>query len=88
MLEGHSLESTVRWIAGKDPDPRWTGAKLRRILLNPTSAGFRTQSHTVSGKRGPQIIHGPGTWEPILTPDQHDDLVALFAARRTGPRGP
>ncbi|MBS1696624.1 MAG: recombinase family protein [Actinobacteria bacterium] len=88
VLDGHSLESTVRWIAAKDPDPRWNGAKLRRILLNPTSAGYRTQSHKVNGKRGPQMIHGEGTWEPLLTPEQHDDLVAMFAARKTGPRGP
>jgi DNA invertase Pin-like site-specific DNA recombinase len=88
VLDGHSLESTVRWIAAKDPDPRWNGAKLRRILLNATNAGFRTQSAIVNGKRGPQKIVKEGTWTPILTPEQHDDLVALFTARQTGPRGP
>ncbi len=88
VLDGHSLEATVRWIAAKDPDPRWNGAKLRRILLNATNAGFRTQSAKVNGKRGPQKIVKEGTWTPILTPEQHDDLVALFTARKTGPRGP
>jgi len=88
VLDGHSLESTVRWIATKDPDPRWNGAKLRRILLNATNAGFRTQSAKVNGKRGPQTIVKEGTWTPILTPEQHDDLTALFTARKTGPRGP
>jgi DNA invertase Pin-like site-specific DNA recombinase len=87
VLEGHSLESTVRWIAAKDSTPDWNGAKLRRILTNATNAGYRTQSTTVGGKRGPQKIIREGTWKPILTPEQHDDLVALFAARKTGPRG-
>jgi site-specific DNA recombinase len=88
LLGGHSLQSTVRWIASKDPDPRWNGAKLRRILVNATYAGYRTQSAKVNGKRGPQKIVKEGTWKPILTAEQHDDLVALFAARTTGPRGP
>lgn len=88
ILDGHSLEATVRWIAAKDPEPKWNGAKLRRILLNATNAGYRTQSAKVNGKRGPQVIHGEGTWKPILSAEQHNDLVALFAARKTGPRGP
>ncbi len=88
VLDGHSLEATVRWIAAKDPEPQWNGAKLRRILVNPTSAGYRTHSTKTNGKRGPQIIHGDGTWDPIISAEMHDDLVALFAARKTGPRGP
>lgn len=88
VLDGHSLESVVRWIAAQDPDPRWNSAKLRRILVNPTSAGYRTQSTITEGKRGPQVIHGPGTWEPLISPEQHSDLVALFTARKSGPRGP
>lgn len=88
VLDGHSLEATVRWIATKDPAPEWNAAKLRRILVNPTTAGYRTNSQKLGGKRGPQVIHGKGTWEPIVSPQQHDDLVALFAARKSGPRGP
>lgn len=88
VLDGHSLASVLRWIASKDPDPRWNDAKLRRILLNATNAGYRTQSVKVNGKRGPQKIVKEGTWQAILTLEQHDDLVAMFAARKTGPRGP
>ena len=88
VLDGHTLASVVRWIATKDPEPTWNDAKLRRILVNPTTAGFRTHSTTTGGKRGPQLIHGDGTWEPIITREQHDDLVALFAARKYGSRGP
>jgi site-specific DNA recombinase len=86
VLEGQSFGSTVKWIETRDPRG-WDSAKLRRLLVNPTIAGFRTRSEVVDGKRGPQVIHGPGTWKAILTEDQHNDLVALFAARKSGPRG-
>jgi site-specific DNA recombinase len=86
VLDGHSFNSTVKWIETRDPRG-WDSAKLRRLLINPTLAGFRTRSSIVDGKRGPQVIHGKGTWKPILTENQHNDLVALFAGRRSGPRG-
>lgn len=86
VLDGHSFGSVVRWIETQDP-LGWDSAKLRRIMVNPTYAGYRTVSAKVDGKRGPQEIHSKGTWEPILTDEQHHDLVALFAGRKTGPRG-
>lgn len=86
VLDGHSLRSVVGWLEAQDP-LGWNDAKLRRILTNATYAGFRTRSTIVDGKRGAQEIHGRGTWEPILTEEQHHDLVALFAGRKTGPRG-
>lgn len=86
VLAGQSFGSVVRWIETQDP-LGWNSAKLRRILTNATYAGYRTNSTTANGKRGPQEIHSKGTWEPILTDEQHHDLVALFAGRRTGPRG-
>lgn len=86
VLAGESFGSVVRWIDTKDP-LGWNSAKLRRILVNATYAGYRTNSTNANGKRGPQEIHRKGTWEPILTDEQHHDLVAVFAGRRTGPRG-
>ncbi len=77
VLDGHSFGSVVRWIETKDPIG-WDSAKLRRLLLNPTLAGYRTHGGA---------IHGKGTWQAIITPEQSDDLIALFAARQTGPRG-
>lgn len=77
VLTGEPLASVARWMEVQDPRG-WRGDKLRRILINPTIAGHRTH-------RGQ--ITGPGTWEPIITDDQHRDLVALFAAREAGPRG-
>lgn len=77
VLAGESLASVARWMETLDPQG-WRGERLRRILINPTIAGHRTHHGQITG---------PGTWEPIITDDQHRDLVALFAAREAGPRG-
>ena len=77
MLAGESLASVCRWLESQDPQG-WRSDTLRRVLTNPTLAGHRTNK----GK-----ITGPGTWAPILTDEQHLDLVAVFAARPAGPRG-
>lgn len=77
VLAGESLASVARWMETHDPQG-WRGERLRRILINPTIAGHRTHHGQITG---------PGTWEPIITDDQHRDLVALFAAREAGPRG-
>ena len=86
LLEGQSLASVVRWLETQDP-AGWNPAKIRRIVTNPAIAGYRTHSDNNNGKRGPQVIHGPGTWEPIITAEQLADITALFAARKSGPRG-
>lgn len=79
VLDGQSFKSVLAWIAAADPDQKWSDVQLRRVLTSPTSAGLRTHRGTVTG---------PGTWEAILTEEQHTDLVALFAGRRAAPRGP
>ena len=86
ILDGHSLRSVVQWIESHDP-LGWDSAKLRRVLLNPTTAGFRTRTDVVNGQRTARVIHGEGTWEAILSENQHNQLVALFAGRASGPRG-
>ncbi|MGC5026491.1 recombinase family protein [Tsukamurella sp. DT100] len=87
VLAGQSFASVVRWISERDDSLRWDAAKLRRLLINPTLAGFRVHTEVKDGVRGPRVIHRRGTWEPILSEDHHNDLVALFAARQSGPRG-
>jgi site-specific DNA recombinase len=77
VLDGHTVKSVVRWLQTKDPIG-WDAGKLRRILLNPSTAGYRTHDNAVTGK---------GTWDAILTDEQHTDLLALFACRSSGPRG-
>jgi hypothetical protein len=49
---------------------------LRNILLRPTYAGFRTYKGE---------IHREGTWEPILTVEQHEQLKVVLndPTRRT-----
>jgi DNA invertase Pin-like site-specific DNA recombinase len=78
VLDGHSFKSVQAWIECEDPSQKWSDVQLRRVLTSPTSAGLRTHRGSVTG---------PGTWEAILTEDQHNDLVAVFAARRAAPRG-
>lgn len=88
VLDGQSLREVARWLESKDPQT-WRPGKVVRLLGNPTLAGYRTHAaRTASGRRGPLKAVCEGTWEPILDRDTHNDLVALFAARQTGPRGP
>nr|WP_046286030.1 recombinase family protein [Mycobacterium sp. UM_NZ2] len=78
VLDGQPLAAVARWLTERDPSVGWHPDRVRRVLTNPTMAGHRTHK----GK-----ITGPGTWEPILTDDELNDLTALFTARKTGPRG-
>lgn len=88
VLNGVSLREVARWLETKDPQ-NWNPVKLRRVLENPVLAGYRTHAEvTASGRRGLRKPVGEGTWEPILDLATHHDLLALFAARQTGPRGP
>ncbi|WP_159840144.1 recombinase family protein [Nocardia sp. CY41] len=82
VLDHESLRSVSADLA-----PRWAAAKgkgtfdarsLRRLLINPTYAGMRTYYGKISG---------PGTWEPIITPDQHKRLrSALMHPQRVTSR--
>lgn len=60
--------------------PGWSPAQIRNLLRNPTIAGIRTH-------HGEPV--GPGTWEPIVDPDQFARIQALFAdpTRTRNPRG-
>lgn len=51
-----------------EPEP-WGRTTVRRIAANPTYAGLRTHH----GK-----IVGPGTWEALITPDEHQRIVAML----------
>jgi site-specific DNA recombinase len=77
LLDGQSLHSLVRWMETQDPKG-WDTAKLRRIVSNPAIAGYRTHKGQV---------HGEGTWDGLISGEQFADITALFAARKSGPRG-
>jgi site-specific DNA recombinase len=71
------LDFTRRGIktpAGAD----WQVTTLVRAIQLPKLAGIRQHRGTK---------HAATEWEPILTADEHERLVALFAARKLGPRG-
>lgn len=54
---------------------KWNPRTLREMLMRPTLAGLRTHRGTTTR----------GSWEPIITEDEHARLVALFSdpSRRT-----
>ena len=55
---------------GKQPEAyRWVPSRLRVMILSPTYAGLRSHKGEITGK---------GTWEPIITEDEHRRLVALL----------
>jgi len=56
---------------------RWTQTAVRETVIRPTLAGIQVY-------RGQKI--GMGDWEPIFTLEEHEALVSLFDARKTGPR--
>ena len=56
-------------VKSGNPAKPWHGSRLRKILLNPVYAGYRTS--------GGQII-GEGTWEPLWSLEQHNALCAIL----------
>ncbi|MFT4126109.1 MAG: recombinase family protein [Gordonia sp. (in: high G+C Gram-positive bacteria)] len=72
VLDGHSFGSVVRWIETQDP-LGWDSAKLRRIMVNPTYAGYRTRQR--EGRRQARTAGDPQ--QGHLGADSH---------RRTAPR--
>lgn len=78
VLAGESVRSIVADLNVRTPGKKWSSNTLRRMLINPTYAGYRTHRGEIARK---------GTWEPLIAQDDHDQLVALFGSRRGVPRG-
>jgi len=72
VLAGGTLTAAAAKInaAGLDPDRRFVGRTLRRLLRTPTVAGLRVH-------RG-QVI-GDGDWPPIIDADTHRGLDRLLS---------
>lgn len=90
VLDGQSLWSIVRDLEARGIKPRqvqknaakkWMPQPLRVTICSPTYAGLRKHQGEIIGK---------GTWEPMISVEQHERLVALLSdpARRTNHRGP
>lgn len=82
VLAGESLYAvrndwTARGIRTRAGRP-WSPQSFREMLQRPTYAALRVHNGETT----------PGTWEPIITPDQHYRLVSLLtSATRTAHRG-
>jgi DNA invertase Pin-like site-specific DNA recombinase len=81
-IAGESQTSLTKWldktavptVSGKP----WNTTTVRGILKSPRNAGLRVH-------RGEVV--GPGAWKPIITPADHDRVLARMAdAARTGRR--
>lgn len=71
VREGHSLRSITKRLNSQKRSNRgrdWTSVELRRKLVSPTYAGIRVHH----GK------HTLASWEPILSTEEHEAVVALL----------
>lgn len=73
VLAGHATSRVVRDFNERGlltaRGRHFTVGNLRQLLLRPGLAGFRVHRGEIASK---------GDWEPILTPEQHHALVALY----------
>jgi DNA invertase Pin-like site-specific DNA recombinase len=74
VLSGKSMRSIVTAWNGQGlrtvNGSKWGALQLRRMLLNPLYAGLVTHQGRVVGA---------GEWEPVLSKDIHDGLVAFLS---------
>jgi DNA invertase Pin-like site-specific DNA recombinase len=75
LLAGESLMAIGRWLEAEQIPtaagaPKWHTQTLRTMLMSPRIAGLRQH-------RG-QVI-GPAAWPAIITPEQHERIVALLS---------
>jgi len=77
VLGGENWSSITRWLLS---EPEYTGprfrSKIKRVMQHPAWANKRIHQ----GK-----VVGDGTWEPIVTEDQHRQLARLNEPASRGP---
>ena len=80
-LAGDSWRSLAEWTQRegiRTPTGReWTSNGLRLMLLSPRIAGLRAHNGQVVGR---------AVWEPIISPEQRDAMLALVASRKASGR--
>lgn len=85
FIQGESLRSLVAWLQEEGVPTSgsaevWRTTSLRNVLVSGRIAGLR-EHHG-------QVV-GDAAWEAIITREQHDRVLAVFASRkRTGRRTP
>ena len=83
-LAGESVRSLAQWLEDSGVRSRsgkpWRTTTVKQMLCSGRIAGLREH-------RG--VVVGPAVWEPIITPEMHDRLLAKFNEKaRTGRRVP
>ena len=75
VLTGVSLNEVARqWntsgVTGTRGTKKWRATSVRRVLVNPRNAALKVH-------RGKVV--GPGDWEPLISVDDHNGLVAFVS---------
>ena len=75
-LAGESSMSLTSWLQESGTPTaqgaEWRTSTVRQILVSPRVAGLRSHNGEVVG---------PAVWPAIITPEQHRQLVAIFARK-------
>jgi hypothetical protein len=84
FLAGESTRSLTTWISEQGvpsaQSGEWRTGAVITILTNPRIAGLRAH-------RG--VVVGPAVWDPIISEDQHHQILSRMAAKRiSGRRSP
>jgi site-specific DNA recombinase len=78
LLHGASQGDVCRWLNDRGyttaQGHRWTVSRLRKLLMRADVAGRRE----VRNEQGDVVEVLPASWKPIITPDEHDRLVAIL----------
>lgn len=81
FLAGESTRSLAIWLNEQQiptvTGRTWITSTLKQMLINPRYAGLRAY-------RGEVV--GPGIWEPIISEDEHRQVVARFNQMKTSGR--
>ncbi|MGO2746516.1 recombinase family protein [Microbacterium sp.] len=81
FLAGESLHSLAVWMestgvptTGGRP---WHTSTLRQMLISARIAGLRSHK---------SVVVGPAVWEPIITPEQREQVIAAVERKRVSGR--
>ena len=74
LLRGESSLSVSRWLT-EESGRRWTPSNCLKLLTSPTLAGLRDDGSKAK-------------WKHVVSPADHEALVALRRSRSRGKRGP